>query len=144
MSYKKILIAVDNRENSMNVSRKGFELAAQLQAEAALIFVVDKSKAIGNPDTGIMPDEALLVLKKEAQEALDQLILLNNQKKETLKFMPEGLPKETILKIAANWEADLIVTGMNGKGGLSLWVMGSVAQFIVLHSPLPVMIVPNK
>ena len=144
MSYKKILIAVDNRENSMNVSRKGFELAAQLQAEAALIFVVDKSKAIGNPDTGIMPDEALLVLKKEAQEALDQLILLNNQKKETLKFMPEGLPKETILKIAANWGADLIVTGMNGKGGLSLWVMGSVAQFIVLHSPLPVMIVPNK
>ncbi|WP_080904288.1 universal stress protein [Parabacteroides sp. Marseille-P3160] len=144
MSYKKILIAVDNRENSMNVSRKGFELAAQLQAEAALIFVVDKSKAIGNPDTGIMPDEALLVLKKEAQEALDQLILLNNQKKETLKFMPEGLPKETILKIAANWEADLIVTGMNGKGGLSLWVMGSVAQFIVLHSPLPVMIVPNR
>ncbi|MCL1943524.1 MAG: universal stress protein [Candidatus Azobacteroides sp.] len=142
MRYKKILIAVDSRENSINVSKKGFELAKQLQAEAALIFVVDKSKAAGNPDAGIMPSEALIVLKKEAQNTLEQLIRINSWTKDVIKFMPEGLPKEDILKTAKVWGADLIVAGIHGKSGFSLWAMGSIAQHIILHAQVPVIIVP--
>ena len=37
MSYKKILVAVDNRENSIIVAKKGFELAEQMNVEIALI-----------------------------------------------------------------------------------------------------------
>lgn len=141
MIYRKILIAVDGRENSLEVARKGFELAAQLNAEAALIFVVDKSKAIGNLDAGIMPGEALIVLKKEARETLDQLVRLNNRKEDTVQFMPEGAPKEDILETAETWGADLIVAGIHGKTGFALWAMGSIAQHIVLHARVPVMIV---
>lgn len=65
---KKILIAVDSRENSIIIAQKGFQLADQLHAEAALIFVIDKSKAIGNPDAGIMPNDALTVLKKKHKQ----------------------------------------------------------------------------
>ncbi|MDD2436554.1 MAG: universal stress protein [Massilibacteroides sp.] len=144
MSYKKILIAVDGQENSINVARKGFELAEQSGAEPALIFVIDKSKAITNPDAGIMPNEALMVLKKEAQETMEQLIRLNNRSKETTKFMPECSPKEGILKIAKIWEADLIIMGIRGKNGFNLWAMGSVAQYIILHSALPVMVIPAQ
>ena len=144
MTYKKILIAVDSRENSINVAKKGFELAEQLHAEVALIFVVDKSKAIGNPDAGITPNEALIELKKKAQDTLDRLIRLNNQTEETIKFMPEGLPKEEILKIAKVWNADLIMMGIHGKSGFGLWAMGSIAQHIILHSHIPVIIVPSR
>lgn len=143
MIYKKILIAVDSRENSIDVARKGFELAEQLKAEAALIFVVDKSKAIGNPDAGIMPNEALIVLKKEAQDTLEQLIRLNNQKEDTIKFMPEGTPKDDILETAEIWKANLIVAGIHGKTGFALWALGSIAQHIVLHAQVPVLIVPT-
>lgn len=142
MMYKKILIAVDSRENSLDVARKGFELADQLQAEAALIFVVDKSKAVGNPDAGIMPNEALMVLKKEVQDTLEQLIRLNKREKETIKFMPEGLPKEDILETAGIWGADLIVAGIHGKSGFNLWAMGSIAQHITLHAKVPILIIP--
>ncbi|MCL1934534.1 MAG: universal stress protein [Candidatus Azobacteroides sp.] len=144
MIYKKILIAVDSSENSINVAKKGFELAEQLQAEPALIFVADKSKAIGNPDAGITPNEALMELKKKARDTLDRLIRLNNRTKETTLFMPEGLPKEDILKTAKTWEADLIVAGIHGKSGLGLWAMGSIAQHILLHSHIPVIIVPSR
>lgn len=141
MTYKKILIAVDSRESSIDVSRKGFDLADQLHAEEALIFVVDRSKSIGSPDAGIMPDEALMVLKKEAQDTLEQLIHLNNRDRYTIKFMPEGLPKESILGTAELWGADLIVMGTQGKSGFSLWAMGSITQHVILHSKVPVMVV---
>ncbi len=141
MTYKKILIAVDSRENSVDVARKGFDLADQLQAEVALIFVVDKLKAIGNPDADIMPDDALMALKKKAQETLGQLIRLNSRNKDTLQFMPEGFPKESILSTAEIWGADLIVMGTHGKSGFSLWAMGSITQHITLHSKVPVMVI---
>lgn len=46
MDYKKILMAVDSSENSMKAAKKVLELAHQLEAKAALIFVVDKSHAM--------------------------------------------------------------------------------------------------
>ena len=63
MSYKKILIAVDSSEYAMKAAKKGLELAHQLNVKAALLFVVDKSKAMGNTDAGILPAEAMIVLK---------------------------------------------------------------------------------
>lgn len=147
MSYKKILIAVDGRANSMTVAKKGFELAEQLNAEVALVYVVDLSIAIRNyeivnPDLGIFIKESINVLKKEVEDSLDKMIQMNNKSKETIKFMPEGFPRESILETAKTWEADLIVVGLHGKSGLGIFVMGSISQYISLHSKVPVMIVP--
>ena len=114
MSYTKLLIAVDSSEYSMKAARKGLELAHQLNAKAALLFVVDKSKAMGNIDAGIMPQAALIVLKKEAEQTLDELAAMYNGS-ELMKFMPEGRPNEDILKTAETWQADLVVIGTHGR-----------------------------
>lgn len=143
MNYKKILIAVDSSEFSMNAAKKGIELAHQLNAQVALLFVIDQSKGLGNVDAGIFPEEALLVLKKEAEQTLDQLAAMSNGK-EILKFMPEGHPAEDVIKTAETWEADLLVTGTHGRTGLKHLFMGSVAEHIIKHSKIPVMVVPSK
>lgn len=143
MSYNKILIAVDSSEYAMKAAKKGLELAHQLNAKAALLFVVDKSKAMGNVDAGILPAEALMVLKKGAEQTLDELAEMYNDK-ELMKFMPEGHPTEDITKTAETWEADLIVMGTHGRTGLKHLLMGSIAEHIVRHSKIPVMIVPSK
>lgn len=142
MNYRRILIAVDSRANSLVVARKGFELAEQLKAEAALIYVVDRSKALGNPDTGLMKEEALASLRKESQDTLEQLVHLNKEPAKTIRFMPEGHPKEEILRTAKVWDADLILIGINGKSGFALWAMGSITQYVILHAPIPIMVVP--
>lgn len=143
MPYEKILIAVDSSEYSMNAARKGLELAHQLNAKAALLYVVDTSKALGNIDAGILPAEALIVLKKEAEQTLDQLAKMYNGN-ELMKFMPEGHPTEDILKTAETWCADLIVIGTHGRTGLQHLLMGSVAEYIVRHSKTPVLVVSLK
>ena len=143
MTYRKILIAVDSSEYAMGAAKSGFALAHQLKAHAALLFVIDTSKAIGNVDANVTPAEALIVLKKEAEETLDQLAEMYNGK-DLVKFMPEGHPREDILKTAETWEADLIVVGTHGRTGLMHLLLGSNAEYLVRHSKLPVMVVPSK
>ena len=140
MAYNKILIAVDSSEYSMKAAKKGLELARQLQAEAALLFVVDISKALGNIDAGITHEQALIVLKKEAELTMDELAEMYNGN-ELMKFMPEGHPEEDILKTAENWKADLLVLGTHGRTGLKHLLMGSIAEHMIRHSVIPVMIV---
>lgn len=143
MSFKKILISVDSSEFSMEAAKRGLELAHQLHAKTALLYVVDSSKSMGSIDAGITPEMATTVLKKEVEETLDQLATMYNGN-ELMKFMPEGLPHDTILKTAETWEADLIVMGTHGRTGLRHLLVGSVAEHIIRESKIPVMVVPLK
>lgn len=143
MSYSKILIAVDSSEFSMRAAKKGLELAHQLKATPALLYVVDTSKAIGNIEAGLLPEQALIILKKEVEQTLDELATMYSGD-DILKFMPEGHPTKDILKTAEIWEADLIVMGTHGRTGLMHLLVGSVAEYIVRHSKIPVMVVPSK
>ncbi|MCB0465745.1 MAG: universal stress protein [Aequorivita sp.] len=143
MAYSKILIAVDSSEFSMLAAKKGLELAHQTGAKVALIYVIDESKAVGNVNAGILPQTALLILKKEAEQTLDELAKMYNGH-EILKFMPEGHPAKDIIKTAETWEADLIVMGTHGRTGLAHLFVGSVAEHVIHHSKIPVMIVPLK
>ena len=143
MSYSKILIAVDSSEFSIQAAKKGLELAHQTKAEVALIYVVDTSKAIGNIDAGILPEQAMVILKKEVEQTLDELSEMYSGNS-ILKFMPEGHPTKDILKTAEIWGADLIVMGTHGRTGLMHLLVGSVAENVVRHSKVPVMVVPSK
>ena len=57
----------------------------------------------------------------------------------------EGLPAETIIKVAKDTHADLIVMGTHGRTGLSHLVVGSIAERVVRLSSCPVLTVrsPN-
>ena len=143
MTYKKILIAVDASEYSMTAAKKGLDLSHQLNAQAALLFVVDTAKALGSVDGGITHEQALIVLKREAEQTLDQLAAMYNGT-DLVKLMPEGHPREEIIKTAEVWEADLIVVSTHGRTGLMHLLLGSNAEYIVRHSRIPVMVVPSK
>jgi nucleotide-binding universal stress UspA family protein len=59
-------------------------------------------------------------------------------------FTEEGNPYEAILRVAKEWEADLIVLGTHGRTGLSHLLIGSVAEKVIRHSTIPIFIVPIK
>jgi nucleotide-binding universal stress UspA family protein len=143
MTYNKILIAVDSSEYSLAAAEKGLQLAHQLNASTALLFVIDKARTIRSGDSGILPDEVIVVLKKEAEQALDQIARMYNGK-ELVKFMPEGHPAEDIIKTAEIWKADLIVMGTHGRTGLMHLLTGSVAEHVLRHAKIPVLVVPSR
>lgn len=143
MNYQRILIAVDSSESSMQAARRGLDLAHQLNAQAALVFVVDTTKSMGNIDAGITHEDALIVLKKEAEQALDQLASMYNGQG-LLKFMPEGHPVDEVIGTAISWKADLIVMGTHGRTGLSHLLMGSVAEQVLRRATVPVLVIKQE
>lgn len=143
MTYSKLLIAVDNSPYSFAAVKRGFDLAQQLDAKVGLVFVANKARIIHNADAGILPEEAMVILRQEAESTLAKLSALYAAE-DVVTFMPEDEPAEGIIKTAESWGADLIVMGTHGRTGLLHLLLGSVAEQVLRHSKIPTVVVPSK
>jgi nucleotide-binding universal stress UspA family protein len=59
---------------------------------------------------------------------------------ESLSVLLDG-PKETIVKEAAEWGADLVVVGSHGHSAISAFLLGSVSEAVAIHAPCSVEVV---
>lgn len=55
----------------------------------------------------------------------------------------EGDPGATLVQVARDSKADLVVMGTHGRHGVTGFVLGSVARTLVLHAPASVLVVPT-
>jgi nucleotide-binding universal stress UspA family protein len=60
------------------------------------------------------------------------------------RVLTEGDPVYEILRAASAYHADLIVMGTHGRGGVSRFVMGSVAEAVSRKANCPVVTVRTK
>lgn len=56
----------------------------------------------------------------------------------------EGLPADSIVEVAREWSADLIVIGSHGRHGVAELLLGSVARTVALKSPCSIEIVRRR
>lgn len=139
---KKVLIAVDDGPISEKVASNGFQLGQQLHAEMALVSVVDTTALM--TDGGLTPGEMAEILKNDLKKSQQMLIDKIFKSVKVWTFIEKGKPFEAILKVADEWDADLIVLGTHGKTGLPHLLMGSVAEKVIRHSRKPIFIIPMK
>lgn len=144
MNFKKILIAVNSSPFSLKAAKAGFDLAHDLDAEVALLYVINRSKESVNIETGPTREESEVILLKEAQQTIEQLIKMYNGTKKLYRFTPEGFPNEVILNTAKEWEADVIVMGSHARTGLSQLLSGSVTVHVIKHACVPVLVIPPE
>jgi nucleotide-binding universal stress UspA family protein len=55
--------------------------------------------------------------------------------------MEDGRPAEVIAQVADSVDADVIVVGRRGRGGVAELVLGSVSHALVLHSKRPILVI---
>ena len=60
------------------------------------------------------------------------------------KLLPAGKPAEEIVQAAEVGSFDLVVIGTRGRTGVARAVLGSIAEHVVRHSPVPVLVVPER
>ena len=120
----------------------GFQLGLQLNAEIALLSVVDLTMLI--TEGAVTPkgfaDITINDYKKNQQMLVDTVF----KEHKIWTFVEEGIPYEVILNVAKEWDADMIVLGTHGRTGFSHLIMGSVAEKVIRHSEIPVFIIPTK
>ena len=56
----------------------------------------------------------------------------------------EGHPADKILEFSEQESVDLIVMGTLGRTGLDRFLLGSVAEKVIRHSKIPVMVVKGE
>jgi len=141
MSFKRILVAVDDSVFAAHAADVGIDLAKSLQAELAFIHSVDSSVARPASDIGVPADKLIAMAQQEAKTLLSAFRERAGASPAALEFLEFGKPATKIVEGAKSWPADLIVVGSHGRGGVERLMLGSVAESVVRHAPCPVLVV---
>ena len=141
MSFKRILIAVDESAFAAHAADVGIELAKSLKAEIAFIHAVDPSVARAAPEIGVPAEKLIAMEEQEAKNLVSAFRERARASPAALAFVEMGKPATKIVEGAKGWAADLIVIGSHGRGGVERLLLGSVAESVVRQAYCPVLVV---
>jgi nucleotide-binding universal stress UspA family protein len=156
MAIQKILIAVDDSKYADHAAEFGFDIARTYHAEVGLVTIVEpiiyQPSGINDSMTGIPMvegpnvDEAemLKIQTESAENTLQQTVKKFAGNLKVTRFTEYGLSADSILKCSIEFKADLVVVGTHSRTGLERLFMGSVAEHVVRHSHVPVVVVPLR
>jgi nucleotide-binding universal stress UspA family protein len=146
--FRRILICLDGSSLSEQVLPYAIEQAVHFKSQLVLLRIIvpiTATPAVAGPITeGMVEKEA--EAKKAAEAYLEKLAqkLRREKKLKVESLVLEGLVAETIVEYAHdrnNNKIDLIAIATHGEGGLKRFVFGSVADFVLRHSDVPMLLV---
>lgn len=152
---KKILIALDYDPTAQKVAETGYDLAKDMNATVILLHVIAEATQYSyleySPIMGFGGFSNMNMAQKDTSEELKTLAqeYLDKSKKhlgdETIQtVVRNGDFGETILNTAADLNVDIIVMGTHSRRGLEKILVGSVAENVLHHSSIPMLIIPTK
>lgn len=147
--YRNILVPVDGSPTSNAGLAEAIQLARQVGARIRLLHVVDQMPlAVSAEGFGVMSIDVLSLLKESGQQVLAQakaqvdaagipvdMLLIDS---------PNGRLSDHVTAQAREWPADLIVIGTHGRRGIGRMLMGSDAEQVLRHAPVPVLLYRAK
>jgi len=137
---KKIMVPVDFSDVAPVVAKWAKDFAKKVEAEILVAYVLEDLTAY----EGIYVDvktltELEMTLMEGARKSMDDFIKEHFADYPQVESVIEkGDVVETLIRIAQEKGADLIVMGTHGRKGLDKILFGSVAEGVVKNSPIPV------
>ena len=142
--YKKILVPTDGSATANLGLQEAVKLAKEQGAQLLIVHVVDELIAIAPEGFGTLYERIVEEFCKTGAAVLaaaKHLAADSGMPAETrLIEAMGGAAGERVVRAAKEWSADLIVCGTHGRRGLRRILMGSDAEYIVRHSPVPVLL----
>jgi nucleotide-binding universal stress UspA family protein len=141
--WARILVATDFSSTAHAAFRTALDLAKAL---GATVEVVHVRTPLGNIETaGILPGSGR---EREIEDEIDaNLTVLRDQALAAgvacITSSLEGTAHVSIVAHAQHIGATLIVVGTHGRTRLSHAVLGSIAEKIVQHTSVPVVVIPR-
>lgn len=150
------MIAIDGSDCSKLAASRGIELArlsggtiyAVHVLPTAYLFPMDGDyfSSMGvNPYWEPMYETMYEALSKEGQQDVNYVKSLGEMKGVTVEpVLLDGHPADELIRYAEEEGMDIVIMGTHGKKGLDRLLLGSVAENLVRHSKVPVMVVGGK
>lgn len=148
MSYKRILVPVDGGPVSAKGLKEAIKLARAARARLRLLHVVEEYAAFASPELGANVGPILDALRDAGRRTLAKVERqargLGARPETALAESVGGRVADVIVAQARRWRADLIVMGTHGRRGMNRMLVGSDAELVLRHSPVPVLLVPGR
>ena len=140
---KKILIPTDFSDCARRAEERAVALGRSLGAELILLHVAVETPLYNEGLRGLADPRRVYEAQREwAENTLAaRAAEIRGTGVSTHGVIRSGVAIDEILKLAVEERCDLIVIGTHGRGGLSRFFLGSVADRIVRLAPCPVMTV---
>jgi len=138
--YRNVLVPTDGTDCANQALAIGVDIAAVEDAALHLLSVIAIA-ALG-PDA--RPDIQWEILEERAQELLDEAAAFTEEAGVELAARSvESSPSihRAILAYIEDHDIDLVVVGTHGRTGFDRYVLGSVTEYLVRTSPVPVLTV---
>ena len=143
--YKKILVPLDGSPLAEAVLPHAEAIAKFENGEIIILRVIDM------PITEFLARDPLVAdmihkdAEKESEKYVhDKVAALEREHIKVNGMAKEGSVPDTILEVAEQTHADVIAMSTHGRTGMQRWLMGSVADKVVSHAHIPVMLIhPN-
>jgi nucleotide-binding universal stress UspA family protein len=142
--YKHLLIASDGSDLAQKAVEHGLTLAKALNAQATVVTVTEPWDALmsGN-NISVLPraayDENVAMTASKSLGGASDMAAGLGVSCGTL-HVRDRFPAEGIIGTATEKGCDLIVMASHGRRGLKRILLGSVANEVVTHSTMPVLI----
>ena len=140
--FKHILCPVDGSDCSMEALKVATQFAAEQHACLTICVVVDPVKAAATAMGVPLGTAACLeALDEEADEIITKAMTFVDPLTPALAVKRRGQASVKIVDLAREYDCDMIVIGSHGRSGFSRALVGSVAEAVMRHTDVPVMIV---
>ena len=147
---KKIMVAVDFSEYSSQVMDHAGRLAKDLGAELILVNVINQRDIDMIKDVTAYTDKLTVKgyiegLTEERTNQIQSLLEETGCKNIPNRFIiRKGVPFVTLIETAKAEGADMVVMGTKGRGNIASMLLGSQAEKMFRHCPVPLLSIREK
>src|SRR3972149_2422374 len=143
--YKRILVPLDGSRLAESVLPHAQALAKVEGAEIIILRV----PALPAAEIFTRAPGMVSIINKDLEEEAetyvnDKVAYLTDEHIKAKGITKDGPAPDAILSVAEEAHADLIVMSTHGWTGVKRWLLGSVADKVVHHAHVPVMLIHPK
>jgi nucleotide-binding universal stress UspA family protein len=138
--FRRILVPYDFSDAARAALGVASDLAAAHRGRLTVLHVVALTPLYPGPDTAAwaMPEAELMASERQHLEAEVARVTRRRGVRAACRVVL-GVPYQRIIEAAR--DADVVVMGTAGRTGVARLVIGSVAERVVRHAPVPVLTV---
>ena len=141
-AWRQVLVPVRGGPDALARARLALRLAVGVGASLTALYVID-DRLLGDPDAGLVREQVHAQLAREGEAVLGSIAQLTEAREVGfLTRLEVGPVVETIVRVAREVNADMIVVGSHRQTWLGRLLGGSVAESLLRAAPCAVLAIP--
>jgi len=139
-----VLVGYDGSDNAKLALQEAIFIAETSNARMTVVSVVPDVAATINAVwlAGGDPAQLAREMRAEVAETLEEALAQIPAGVPVTKVLGQGHAGPVIVEQTERVGCDLVVVGTRGRGAMRALLLGSVTDYLVRHSPVPVVVVP--